>query len=720
MEIYIATAIIGLGYALSENNKIKNKKVEKKSVPNGNNIFNSNRVNEIRWKEQIKSDNNYRNMYKNKKSKLVDPGPSQYYYNKVDYAENNLPIEFEDPSNRNGSLENPVSGNLGYSLSGEPITANTFKHNNMQPFFGSTVKQNLGEYSNNSIMENFTGKQNFYRKKSEIPQMFNPEANISNPYGMSNLSGYQRNRYIASNKRTNEAPTEKIYVGPGLDKGYTWKPSGGFQQADTRKYVLPKTVDELRVKTNPKLVYHRPVIPGSRPSKVGKVGIVSKNRPDTFAEWGPDRYFITTGDRIKPKQRGEVVLKHSNRTTTDIRRAMGPAGPKDGFSKRGIRSNVKVTEKCQYTPGGPRGVDGSGKWNIPEECPKITNNYVPMKKCDGNTMNINKLSRTKGSVYTDSRHSTHSIHDYGKSGFNLNITNRDETQCIPNGNITGVEQQKYVPITSELRPTRKQDVVGNTRWASNVQMPYNRGDVRDPSHIARTTIKETLLHEAPLTNMGTHVPNAIAYDPTHVAKTTIKETLLHETPLTNMGTSVPNAMTYDPDDKLKTTHKETTLSEYTGNAYEKKEGSYTITDIDPRYTNRQYTSNNSHIGIAGSKDVKHRNTDGMMDNVITRSYRESLSKGRTPAMEGPKDNINSNLIHATTNKFGDLQNKLYSQRAKVSNKVYNSLPQANDCSRTKQKKTLSNVPIRNRLDSTLLDEFRKNPYSQSLESYWTY
>ena len=569
-------------------------------------------------------------------------------------------------------------------------------------------------------MENFTGKKSFYKMKSEIPQMFNPEANISNPHGMSNLSGYNRNRYIASNKRTNEAPTEKVYVGPGLNKGYTSKPSGGFQQADTRDYVLPKTVDELRVKTNPKLVYHRPVIPGSRPSKLGKIGIVAKNRPDRFTEWTPDRYFVTTGDRVKPKQRGEIVLKHSNRTTTDIRKAIGPAGPRDGSSRKGIRSNIRVSEKCQYTPGGPRGIDGAGKWGITEECPNVVENYVPMKKCDENFLNLNQTTRTKNGVYTDTRLQTHSIHDYGRSGLKLNTTNRDETQCIPNGNITGVEQQKYVPISSDLRYTRKENFVGNNRWASNVQMPYTTGDVRDPTQVARTTVKETLLHEAPLTNMRRSVPNAMVYDPTQVAKTTVKETLLHEAPLTNMRRSVPNAMIYDPNDKLKTTNKETTMSEYTGNAYEKKEGSYTVTDIDPRYTNRQYTSNNSHTGIAGSQDVKHRHTDAMMDNVVTRSYRESLSVGRTPAREGPKNNLDVDSVNATTNKFGDLQNTLYSQRAKISNKVYNSLPQANDCSRTKQKKRLSNVPLRSRLDSTLLDEFRKNPYSQSLESYWTY
>ena len=55
-----------------------------------------------------------------------------------------------------------------------------------------------------------------------------------------------------SERKDNYKPWDEIKVGPGLNKGYTSKPSGGFHQADTRDYVLPKNVDELRVLSNPK------------------------------------------------------------------------------------------------------------------------------------------------------------------------------------------------------------------------------------------------------------------------------------------------------------------------------------------------------------------------------------------------------------------------------------------------------------------------------------
>ncbi|MHA2404522.1 MAG: hypothetical protein ACXADH_16100, partial [Candidatus Kariarchaeaceae archaeon] len=123
-------------------------------------------------------------------------------------------------------------------------------------------------------------------------------------------------------------------------------------------------------------------------------------------------------------------------------------------------------------------------------------------------------------------------------------------------------------------------------------------------------------------------------------------------------------------------------------------------------------------GNAGNSEVsKARETQCMMDNVTTRSYRETLSKGRYPAREGPKDHVDASMVTATTKRAGDLYNLALSQRPRMSTKVYNSLPQANRCSETKIKKIVPNMPIRNRLDGRILDAFRSNPYTQTLQAY---
>ena len=56
-----------------------------------------------------------------------------------------------------------------------------------------------------------------------------------------------------------------------------------------------------------------------------------------------------------------------------------------------------------------------------------------------------------------------------------------------------IEEGKY-RNNQQPRRTRKTNVIGNTRWASNVQAPHNRHIVYDPNDVARTTIKETNLH----------------------------------------------------------------------------------------------------------------------------------------------------------------------------------------------------------------------------------
>ena len=50
-----------------------------------------------------------------------------------------------------------------------------FTHNNMVPFFGGSIKQNVEPYATSSHMEHFTGRGDTYRSKEEVNSMFTPE-----------------------------------------------------------------------------------------------------------------------------------------------------------------------------------------------------------------------------------------------------------------------------------------------------------------------------------------------------------------------------------------------------------------------------------------------------------------------------------------------------------------------------------------------------------------
>ena len=131
--------------------------------------------------------------------------------------------------------------------------------------------------------------------------------------------------------------------------------------------------------------------------------------------------------------------------------------------------------------------------------------------------------------------------------------------------------------------------------------------------------------------------------------------------------------------------------QYYGNVEVSNEGGYQIADIDPRQTHRQNTSNNSHIGNAGNTINNQKETEEMVGNITSRSYRETLSKGRLPSNEGAKNNIHKNFVNATTNKTDEFYNTAYNQREHINTKVYNRLPNKNIINKTKIKKYINKI-----------------------------
>ena len=192
MEYLLATSIVGLGYIYSNNENQKTFKQTKKSKiplsqkPSSNNFYTNHTSYNIKQNEQRKANVLFEKSKFPEDTNIVTPGPPYpIINNKVDYEDKNLPIEFDSNKNyeelnisnfndlnlnqTNNIVDNksvPESGGTqGISLTGNPIEPGNFTHNNMQPFFGSTIKQNLDEFSTRGIVENFTGTNDNYQKK---------------------------------------------------------------------------------------------------------------------------------------------------------------------------------------------------------------------------------------------------------------------------------------------------------------------------------------------------------------------------------------------------------------------------------------------------------------------------------------------------------------------------------------------------------------------------
>ena len=106
----------------------------------------------------------------------------------------------------------------------------------MVPFFGSNVKQNMDIHANQNKLETFTGVMSNDIKKEEIAPLFKPEKNMGNVYG-SEIND-NRERYIESKYTPFVHPIESVKVGPGLNKGYTSNPTGGFQDPEIRNIAI--------------------------------------------------------------------------------------------------------------------------------------------------------------------------------------------------------------------------------------------------------------------------------------------------------------------------------------------------------------------------------------------------------------------------------------------------------------------------------------------------
>ena len=675
MEYLLSLGVLGLAYQLqsTKSNEVKKKissKIPKSHVPTPENVYTSYRSYNIFQEEQKKADILQKKSLYPEDTNVLTPGPPfPIVYNKVDYAEDKLPIEFnsyqkyddilidsnldsnktrEQEKNYNlvkNNKSTPNSGGFkGISLTGDPINPNTFTHNNMTPFFGGNVRQNVDEFSTRSIFENFTGTQDTYQKKQEQGLLFEPQKNMANVYGTGSLDGFMLDRYYVSNIRSNETPIEKVYVGPGLNQGYTNQPSGGFQQADSQDYSMPKTVDELRVKTDPKISYYGRVISGQKIAKPGKIGTVYKNKPDTFYIQEPDRYFTTTGQVIAQEQRPCIITKYTNRKTTELKTRTGSAAPVHGTVAQ-VRSKYKISDKVTYASDGPRNADGTGTWNIITSMLGLTsdtpNDYGKKSIRIRNNKRVLNNQNDKGNNIVNFKAPI----EKGEARNNQKPRFTKKTETIKNGRINGNFQgvkksTVYNPNDVPKMTIKETNIHNNHSGIISTAMP-SRGIAYDPNHLARTTIKETNIdneYSGNITNMNR---GNVVYDPNDVARTTIKETNIDNEYSGNITNMNRGNVVYDPNDVARTTIKETNIdNEYSGNITNMNRG------------NVVYDPNN-----VARTTIKETNIDNEYSGNITNMNRGNVvydpnNVARTTIKETNIDNNHSGILSSNAPSRG--------------------------------------------------------------------
>ena len=338
------------------------------------------------------------------------------------------------------------------AMSGETVDTSYFTHNNMVPYFGSRIRSMPNANTCESMLDNMTGAGSQTIDKKEQSPLFSPGTDLGWATGTPNVSDFMQSRVNPSMKISNVKPFEEIRVAPGLGLGYTTDGAGGFNSGMMgRELWSEKTVDDLRAANNPKnsfmLVGHEGPADSYMKNR-GMIGNVEKNRQDTAFEWGADRLFTTTG-----AEKGRSIY----------------AEPVD-------RPTTRADTTASYAGGAASAHNGT----------LITGEYMDSKHIDLGSVPFAAASAVGKSAAAEN--------DYGVKTKMAYHNNRTYTNNTNNGSYFGVAGgvigEAVAPLLDMLRPSRKENTVGNIRPYQNARGPVNASYVFDSTDTLPTTMRE--------------------------------------------------------------------------------------------------------------------------------------------------------------------------------------------------------------------------------------
>ncbi len=555
-------------------------------------------------------------------------------------------------------------------LSGDKMNLQDFKHNNMQPFLRKGITQNTDIEKFTQRLDMNTGNDRYYTPKREVTNMFKPVKGYSNVNGSKQYTDFFRSRIEAPKMQNNVGPSDKVYVGPGLNKGYSSVGTGGFHQADTNNYAAPRSLDELRSKVNQKQTYFE--VPFQSPVKgVEQRGIVSpyaKNRPETTYAMNEDNLFRTTGAVIKETGRPELALKNPTRTDMHVEYSGGAKyenikgiGNDDDYGKSKIMVYDNERQKT-------------------ETCTVVSNLTTNVKAVIMPVIDAMKLSVKEYLV--DAPRS---------AGGNAN------PQMPSKGTVHDpTDVAKTTVKETTLQDSETLNLAGPNETYSGMQ------------DIAKTTIKETLVHDSDHLNIkpGNGFSYVMIDDD---ARTTIRETLPVIDTKRNIGSVSYKVYMYNPEIALKKTVRETVVrgsSElgFIGGVINRILGGYICSDVELKNTHKQFTSDNGDFGIAKfiNKFMQtNRNiaieTDGAREKLLMdASYTAPAGNMNIP--------IDKTDIDMKSNKL--IIDSYASREAGNVDVVYQRPPMIDESVITKDKDV--NNAYANRLDKDILEPLKYN------------
>lgn len=618
----------------------------------------------------------------------------------------------DDISGRNNIKKNYKK--IQSNLTGETIE---FSHNNMEPFFGSTAKQNMDLDKPSRNLDIFTGGNVLKKPKQEVGPLFDSEK--QNIFGMQNYAEEYKKNINQSRYENHNLPFEQVKVGPGLGQEYDAGPTGGFQQ-DIRKYELPKTVDQLRAKNNPRISYKGRLIKGKKEIKRDSGYYFTKNKHAIMAV---DKAQFPNAGIAKETKRSDIYIKNNNRKIS--KEVMGPAGSIN--LKQYKKENYRPSDKLELDVDTTRNITGDTKYDFDKRtfnCPESKREEQASQQFKKKLYVGNLLKALIPTAQYDD-----------KAKQTIRETTEVNKELL---NLKGGEKIKMYnkqPARSTIRETTE----NNVKDILNIKL-YNKLPKRVQQKI-KTTLKETLLdnnHNGYITveNKKTTVRNL------DKLKTTLKETLLKDSELLNMIAGYKGTKQFD--DIAKLTHKETYAQNYTvGGAAENRNDGYKTANMEMVETNREQTCDNEYVGIGDREnatgymtneyEAKETNKETYADkdyygtglgdkemmsyedmyNATINELKEGTLKGRAPTKQGAKTAVSSKDINMDIKC--DLLRK--GEEPKQKTLIHNTiLDKTSIVSTSNKNNSIEDIIKYNKEKKTtdITDQLDKNPFAISI------
>jgi len=616
IEFYLFSALAGIGYLLNQRNGAQpapplsgrnaNAKtnraigprptVNERDVPSVDNAYHARHVDRVAQKERRASDIAHHAARRPRQTNVV-PNLPRGVYDETRFGaspEDGGGAISVNPSEEvlPGEARQEGAGMVRSSLTGELIPVERFTQNNqgisMQPMFGGSVTQNMDHDKASLSLDRLNGAADMFGGKRELRPMFERQSELSNVYGMQNQTDRMLEHIVAPRSRNNDFPIPRQMVGPGIGS-YDAAPQDNIA-LEERKHVLPRTTDELRVETNPKVTYEAPVLEGQKGRNRGSFSRFAKNAPETTFERTAANNFTTTGARIKPRKRPDhVELRDTTRPDTHVDYS-GPAYAKTaGERGRAKASHEPFRQKLEGTQANPAAATDVGRgerFDHGKGSILIYGNNRDVTGAKTHKSNVTSVVkalmaplqdvvRASKKEYTAEAHSEPvGVQPQMPSKPTLYDPNDVARTTIKQTNLYNAHGAGSLQVTAKKPRVYDSDAVARTTVRETTGNPAHgveesagfkgsaaKGVVYDPDAIARTTVKEATLAEAPHANVRQVAYRSAAYDPDDVARTTVKEATLAGAPDANVRQVAYKSTAYDPDAVARTTVKEATLAE---------------------------------------------------------------------------------------------------------------------------------------------------------------